>query len=131
MYHRGWCHGWQQSGAEVYLKKQSKNTKRKQERKKEKRKRVDRYVPIILVTLIIRAFSIFILCKKLCCIPCNSRAADCSDVTGGSIVRKVGHEGKNIIFIVPLVGGLKSNGSSSSLPGLRGEVIDLSQVLHM
>lgn len=35
-----------------------------------------------------------------------------------------------IVFIVPLVGAFKSNRSGSSLPGLRGEVIDLSQVLH-
>lgn len=65
----------------------------------------------------------------LCCLPCNSRAAGCCDVTGGSIGRKEGGERKTV-FIVPLVGAFKSNRSSSSLPGLRREVINLSQVLH-
>lgn len=65
----------------------------------------------------------------LCCSPCNLRAAVCTDVTGGAVGREVGGERK-IVFIVPLLGAFESNRSSSSLPGLRREVINLSQVLH-
>lgn len=51
--------------------------------------------------------------RNICifCFPCNLRAADCSDVTGGSVGRKEGGERK-IVFIVPLVGLLRAIGAA-------------------
>lgn len=58
----------------------------------------------------------------LCCFPCNSRAAVCSDVTGGSVGRKVGGERK-IVFIVPLVGLLRAMGAAHHCQDWGGKLL--------
>lgn len=73
------------------------------------------------------------------CVRCSaaSHATGGLRAAGGSIVRKVGGERKIVFFFLfffflefPCWEPFEHNGGGSSLPGLRGEVINLSQVLH-
>lgn len=66
------------------------------------------------------------------CVRCSaaSHATGGLRAVRGSIVRKVGGEGKIVFLEFPCWEPFEHNGGGSSLPGLRGEVINLSQVLH-
>lgn len=63
---------------------------------------------------------------RFLCFPCNPRAAVCGDVTGDHLGMGRGHLSHS-----SLAGVFKiQKGSSKSLPGLRGEIVDLGQVLY-
>lgn len=124
-------HGWWRCRAEMVPL-----SKRISETIKERRGEfVDWYAfTITLVMLIGRASGASVFFS---CIRCSaaSHATGGLQAARGSIVRKVGGERKIVFFfcfflVFPCWEPFEHNGGSSSLPGLRGEVINLSQVLH-